>query len=445
MFDRRGFLHSTAGVFFTAASSRVFGAGAPSSRVRLAMVGCHAKGRGIYVMRAALATPGVEIACVCDVDSRARDFAAAEVKRVTGVAPRKEKDLRKVLEDPLIDGIISVTPDHWHAYSAVLAMNAGKHVYVEKPCCFCPREGEILVDTWKKSDCVLQVGSQRRSSANVAAAIDLLHSPKNPIGPLKRATCWYMGGRRSFGKGRPAQVPEWLDWDLWQGPAPRTGYRSNYVHYNWHWFRRWGTGETGNNAPHFADIARWALGAGFPERVVATGGMLFPKGDDYEWHDTCDFSLEYPGSRVMTFEVASHTKDAPRLGATTGCVVYGSAGSVRFLPDDTAEIVDENGRTIKKWDHGGDTREGSRTNPTATLDIVHMTDFAQCIRSGSKGTRAPADEGYMSSYVPLVANIALDVRESLRIDPATGRVTGNTAAQALWRREYEKGWDLLDS
>ena len=262
MYSRRQFLGYGSAAFI-AASGRVFGAEAPSNRVRLAIVGCHELGRGQQVMKSALRVPGVDIACVCDVDSRARDFAAAEVERLSGFAPRKEKDLRKVLEDPTLDGVILETPDHWHAYGAVLAMQAGKHVYVEKPCCFCPREGEILVDTWKRTGRVLQVGSQRRSSSNYRAAFAWLAENGNPVGELRFAKCWYASNRASIGRGRVAPVPEWLDWDLWQGPAPRVAYRDNVVHYNWHWFRRWGTAETGNNAPHFADISRRcrALGA----------------------------------------------------------------------------------------------------------------------------------------------------------------------------------------
>lgn len=442
---RRNFIKTSAGAFFAAAAGRVLGAGAPSNRVRLAIAGCREEGRGIWVMRAAMRTPGVEIAWVCDVDSRARAFAVAEVERETGVRPRASADLRKVLEDPLLDGIISETPDHWHAYSAVMAMEAGKHVYVEKPCCFCPREGELLVDAWRRSGKTLQVGSQRRSSANVAAALAWMKENPSAVGRMKWADCWYTVGRGSIGRGKPAPVPEWLDWELWQGPAPRTPYRDNYVHYNWHWFRRWGTAETGNNAPHFADLSRWLLGVKFPERVTASGGLLFPRDDDYEWPDTCDLALEYPGRKLLTFRVASHTADKPRLGMHTGAIVYGENGSVRFGVDDSVEIADAKGASLKRWTPPkADASAASLTNPVGELDMRHVADFVDCIRRGSQGTAAPADEGYMSSYVPIVGNIALDLRESIKTDPETGRPVGNPAADALWRREYEKGWGLLE-
>ena len=441
--NRRDFVKTGAGAFFIAASGRALGQGAASNRVRLAIVGCHEKGRGISVMRRALTVPGLEIAWVCDVDSRARDFAAAEVQKIAGYVPRKEKDLRKVLEDKELDGIISETPDHWHAYSAVLAMRAGKAVYVEKPCCFCPREGEILVDVWRKTGMVLQVGSQRRASRIYRAVFDYLRENAGIVGELKWAKCWYMSDRESIGRGKPAPVPEWLDWDLWQGPAPRTGYRDNVVHYNWHWFRRWGTAETGNNAPHFADVARWALGVKFPQRVVASGGKLFPrKGDDYEWPDTYSLSFEYPGDKLVTFELTSHVSGKPYLNVGTGAMVYGDNGSVYFGPADDATVFDRKGKVIKEWKFDPNAQVGSLTNPTAALDALHMTKFVECVRAKDQNTFAPADEGYMSTYMPIVGNIALETQEALKVDPATGRPE-SAAALALWSREYEKGWELV--
>ena len=443
---RRVFLSASGGALLCAAARRTFGSIAPSNKVRLAIVGCHADGRGICVMRAALAVPDVEIAWVCDVDSRARDFAAAEVARIAGNVPRKEKDLRRVLEDPALDGVILETPDHWHAYGAVMAMEAGKNVYVEKPCCFCPREGELLVEAWRRTGKVLQVGSQRRSSKNFRDAIAWLRENGDVIGDLKWAKCWYSTNRASIGRGKPASVPDWLDWNLWQGPAPRTEFRDNFVHYNWHWFRRWGTAETGNNAPHFADVARWALGVRFPERVTAAGGLIFPKGDDYSWPDTYSLSFEYPGGKLVTFELVSHTSARNFMDVSSGALVYGERGSVFFSPWDDVRILDEKGKVLKRWEWERNigVNVDSRTDPTQNLDVLHMSDFISCIRSGSQKTHMPADEGYMSSYMPIVGNIALETRESLKVDPNTGHPIGSAAAARQWCREYEKGWDLLN-
>lgn len=442
--NRREFISGgAAGAFFIATANRVFGAGAPSNRVRLAIVGCHAKGRGFVVMKAALKVPGVEIATVCDVDSRAREFAADHVFKATGVRPKMEKDLRKVLEDREIDGIISETPDHFHAYSAIMAMKAGKAVYVEKPCCFCPEEGLILLRVAKETGMVVQIGSQRRSSRTYRAVFDHL-AKTNAIGETRYAKAWYQSNRQSIGTGKRIAVPEWLDWDLWQGPAPREDFRDNIVHYNWHWFRKWGTSEMGNNAPHFADAARWALGIdSFPEEVRCTGGQLFPKGGDFEWPDVFNATYKYPGGKIITFEMTCHGVTKPYLDASTGAVVYGEKGSVFLGPHDNAILFDEKGKPVREWTAGGVVKGDtiSLTNPTAGLDVEHMTDFVECLRARNPATRANAEQGVKSSLMPLIANIAVDCNDVVRLDPVTGRRL-SVAGEKGWAREYQKGWEL---
>ena len=442
--NRREFIKAGTGAFFIAAADRVLGAGAASNRVRLAIVGCRENCRGFSVMRAALKVPGVEIACVCDVDSRAREFASNYILKETGTKPRTEKDLRKVLEDASIDGIISETPDHFHAYSAVMAMRAGKAVYVEKPCCFCPEEGRILLRTAKETGMTLQVGSQRRASLGIKAALAWLKET-DAIGDLRWAKAWYMANRGSIGTGKVSAVPEWLDWDLWQATAPRTEFRDNVVHYNWHWFRRWGTSEMGNNAPHFADISRWALGLdGFPETVTCSGGKYFDKGDDYEWPDTFNASFKYSGGKFITFELASHCNEKPYMGMGTGAMVYGTKGSVFFGPSDTVQVFDEKSKLVKEWAAGGVVKEQtviSTTDPTAGLDVLHMTKFVECLRAKDPATNAPADQGVMSSVLPLLANIATDCGETLHLDPATGLMKDGREPKG-WAREYQPGWEV---
>ena len=444
--NRRDFIKAGTGAFFIASAGRVFGMGAASSRVRLAIVGCHAKGRGFHVMKTAMKVPGVEIACVCDVDRRACENAADYVFKSTGVKPKVEKDLRKVLEDREIDGIISETPDHFHAYSAVMAMKAGKAVYVEKPCCFCPAEGQVLMRVAKETGMVLQVGSQRRASLGIKAALQWLKET-DAIGDLRWAKAWYMANRGPIGTGKVCAVPERLDWDLWQATAPRTEFRDNVVHYNWHWFRRWGTSEMGNNAPHFADISRWALGLDcFPETVTCTGGKLFDKGDDYEWPDTFNASFRYPNGKLITFELTSHCNEKPYMNVGTGAMVYGKKGSVFFGPSDTVQVFDEKSKLIKEWAAGGVALDSSTpvsvTNPTAALDVLHMTKFVECLRAKDQATNAPADEGVKSSVLPLLANIATDCGETLHLDPVTG-LPANGREIKGWAREYAKGWELV--
>lgn len=441
--DRRNFIKTGAGAFFAAAAGTALGVNAPSNRVRLAIVGCHAKGRGFAILKSALKVPGVEIACVCDVDRRAREMATDYVLKATGVRPKAEKDLRKVLEDPLLDGIVSETPDHFHAYSAVMAMRAGKAVYVEKPCIFCPAEGEILMRVAKATGQVLQVGSQRRASLSYRAAFDYLKKTE-AIGEMRYAKAWYVSNRASIGTGRKVAVPEWLDWDLWQGPAPREDFRDNIVHYNWHWFRAWGTSEMGNNAPHFADAARWALGLDeFPESVQCAGGLYLPKGGDFEWPDAFNASFKYASGKMITFEMGCHNSVKPYMDAQTGAMVYGERGALFLGPSDDAKVFDEKGRLLKEWRAGGAEVNGtiSTTNPTGSLDVAHLTNFVDCIRAKNTATNANAEQGVKSSILPILANLALDEGETIRLDPKTGALKSKAGAKG-WAREYAKGWEL---
>ena len=445
---RREFIKTGAGAFFIAAAGKAWGEGAPSNRVRVAVIGCHEKGRGAAILKVLAKIPGMEVATVCDVDSRARDFAADLVRKSSGAAPKKEKDLRRVLEDRQLDAVISETPDHWHALSAVLAMRAGKHVYVEKPCAFCPREGEIILETWKKTGMVFQMGSQRRSSAAFRAAIEAVRND-GVIGTPKWGKTWYMTRRAPIGKGVDIPVPDWLDWELWQGPAPRENLRDNLLHYNWHWFRNWGTGEAGNNSVHFVDIARWCLGVDYPERVVSAGGKYWiPEDTDWEWPDTQNISWEFPGGKFITWEGLSCTNLKPFMGVATGALVYGDKGNIFFSPSGGVDLFDLSDKLIRSWDAKSgqavitntDNRSGGGWNDTTQ---EHLENFAECIRNKTpERANANAEIGVKSTCLALVGNIA-QFTGALRIDPATGRPIRNPAAERLWSREYAKGWELV--
>ena len=251
---RREFLKATAGASaMLVGASNLFGADAPSNTVRIAMMGCHAKGRGFQLMKALLSLQGVEIATVCDVDARAQNAAAAEVQTRTGKTPKKEVDIRRVLEDKTIDGVVCAAPDHWHAPAALMTMKADKAIYVEKPCAHNPHEGELLVEAAAKYRAVFQMGNQRRSSVIYQNVIKEIRG--GVIGEPRFARCWYATQRAPIGKGKAAPVPEWLNWDLWQGVAPRREFHDNYVPYTWIG-HHWGTGECGTT-PRIVDVARW--------------------------------------------------------------------------------------------------------------------------------------------------------------------------------------------
>ena len=443
---RRDFIRTGAGAFAIAAAGKAWGADAPAGRVRLALVGCREKGRGAAVVLQAMRVPGVEIAYVCDVDARAMDYAADLVERKGGGRPKKEKDLRRILDDRTVDGIISETPDHWHAWSAVMAMRAGKAVYVEKPCAFCPQECQTIIDTWRKTGMVFQMGSQRRASTPFRLAAEAIRNGELIGKPIWGKT-WYMTRRESIGRGKAVPVPDWLDWDLWQGPAPRVDYRDNMVHYNWHWFLNWGTGECGNNAVHFVDIARWCLGVEWPSRVVSTGGKLWmPPDDDWAWPDTQNVTWDFPGGKLITWEGLSCANVKPYMGVATGAMIYGSDGAAFFGPSANVIVYDKKGGVTRKWDATGksvitntDDRSGGGWNDTT---FEHLRNFVDCIRAKTpEKAFAHAEIGAKSTFLALAANVAHRCGRPIEIDPLTGRLLTPEGA-ALWGRAYAKGWEL---
>ena len=439
---RREFMRAAVCSAAVGASGRVlFGQSAPSERVRVAVMGCHGKGRGFSLMKTLAGLPGVEVVTVCDVDARAQDEAAAEILKRTNKSPKKEVDIRRVLEDKGVDGVLCAAPDHWHAPAALMTMKAGKAIYVEKPVSHNPHEGEILVAASAKYGAVFQMGSQRRSSTVYQNVIKEIR--EGIIGEPHFARCWYATQREPIGKGKKTAVPEWLNWDLWQGPAPRRDFQDNLVPYTWHWFHHWGTGECGNNATHYVDVARWALNVTFPSRVTSAGGRLFHEGDDWEWFDTQAATFEFPGRKFMTWEGLSSVKARPYENASTGCMIYGLKGAVLFTPDNVCTLFDKAGKKVREWTAKEVTGDATnRTNPTIGLDAAHLGNWVTCVRNKDSKTPAPAAEAHASTLLTHLANIAQRTGETVKVDPATGTLAKGSPGAELWAREYEKGWEM---
>src|SRR5438046_2886823 len=260
-----------------------------NDRLNFAVIGLN--GRGYAHLSALKANrSAARISHVCDVDNNIlRKFADA-VQRETGESPAMDKDFRAILEQKDVDAITIATPDHWHAPMAIAGLQAGKHVYVEKPCSHNPAEGQMLVQAQRKYGKLVQMGTQQRSSPHSIEIVEKIQG--GIIGRPYLAKAWYSNVRKSIGTGKETPVPGQLDWDLWQGPAPRYAYKDNLHPYNWHWFRMYGTGETLNNGTHEVDVCRWALGVDYPKRVTSSGGRYHFK-DDWQFYDTLVTSFEY--------------------------------------------------------------------------------------------------------------------------------------------------------
>jgi predicted dehydrogenase len=402
-----------------------------SDRVAVAVMGVH--GRGNELAKA-LARTGAGVRYICDVDSRAVEKTVADVAAMKDQRPKGMTDFRRALDDASLDALVIAAPDHWHTPATLLGLQAGKHVYVEKPCGHNPREGELLVEAQRRYGRVVQMGTQQRSAPE---SIDVIQRIRGGvIGRPYFARAWYANTRDTIGHGAPAPVPGWLDYELWQGPAPRTPYRDNVVHYNWHWFWRWGTGEICNNGTHEIDVCRWALGVDFPSKVTSSGGR-YQFHDDCETTDTQVASFEFASEATITWEGRS-CNGRPIEDRGRGASIHGTEGTV---------IIDRSGYVIYDRENKevarrlrGENEDALDTRGGGGLTDLHLANFQDAIR-GSATPAAPIDEGHKTQLLCHLGNIAQRTAGSLTCDPGTGRIVGDAAATKLWSREYEPGWE----
>lgn len=403
--------------------------------VRVAVVGVNSRGMSLALSCAKM--PDCSVRYICDVDSQAMAKCIAAVEKTSGYRPQGEKDFRKVLEKKDVDAIVIATPDHWHAPAALLAMQAGKDVYLEKPCSHVPAEGEMLMAAAAKYNSTIQMGNQRRSWPNVQEAVKAIHN--GAIGNVCFAKAWYTNNRASIGTGKPAAVPSHLDWDLWQGPAPRTEYRDNIVHYNWHWFWKWGTGEALNNGTHMVDVARWAMKLDYPTAVSSTGGRYF-YNDDWETPDTQVINLEFEGGKMISWEGRSCNSRSIN-GESVGCEFYGSNGSLMIAGGDSYTIFDSKGKVVKQQNSTLPADPRNLMNPSEQLDALHISNFFNGVRNGDPLT-SDIESGHKSTLLVQLGNIALRSGRRLLINPANGHILNNPEAAALWSRSYQPGWEM---
>jgi len=405
-----------------------------NEKIAVACMGVNS--RGLAVGTNFASQKNCEVLHVSDVDTRAADICINAIEKIQQKKPIATPDFRKALEDKNVDVLIVTAPDHWHAPAAILACSAGKHVYLEKPCSHNPNEGEMLVKAAAKYNRVLQMGNQRRSWPNVAAAIAELHA--GVIGRPYFAKAWYTNNRPSIGIGKETAVPSWLNYDLWQGPAPRRPYKDNLIHYNWHWFWNWGTGEALNNGTHMVDLARWGLDVNYPTSVSSTGGR-FRYQDDWETPDTQVINLQFGNKAMISWEGRS-CNSKNNESNSTGVIFYAENGSLLIESSNSYKIFDLKGVLIKDVKNNIVVDARNIANPSQALDALHIQNLFDGIKNG---TPVASDilSGHQSTLLMQLGNIALRTGRNLQIDPINGHILHDADALKYWSRTYQPGWE----
>jgi predicted dehydrogenase len=406
--------------------------GSPAEKMVVAIMGLN--GRGMVPARAFASGANTTVGYLIDVDSNVLSKAAAEVSKLQSTAPKTVGDFRRALEDKSVDALVIAAPDHWHTPATILALDAGKHVYVEKPSGHNPREDELIVAAARKHPRFkVQLGTQARSGPHFIEALHIVRDGQ--IGTPYLARGWYANTRGSIGRGKIVPVPANLDYELWQGPAPRTPYRDNVIHYNWHWFTNWGTGEICNNGTHEIDVARWLLGVDYPTSVISTGGR-FHFADDWQFPDTQEATFVFGGGKSIIWqgqscnglELYQRSRGTTVLG-TNGSVVVDRDGYVHY--DLKNKVVKE----VKAAPKG----DALNTVGDDWLTALHIDNFTNAVRTGS-ALSAPIEDGAKTGMLCHLGTISQQVGRKLTIDPSNGHILNDAQASRLWTREYDPRW-----
>lgn len=405
-----------------------------NDRLRVAVVGVNSRGQAH--MSAFAKLPNVEVSHLVDVDAAVLAKRAGEFAAKGNPAPKIVADYRRLLDSKGADIITVATPDHWHAKLAIDAMDAGRHAFVEKPIGIAPAEGEAMIAAQLRTGRQLQVGNQQRSSPETRQLAEMIRAGE--LGEIYEAQTWYANSRGTIGNGHETAPPAHLDWELWQGPRPRGPYRSNLVHYNWHWFWKYGTGEICNNAMHEVDVARWLMGLTYPHTVAARGSRRFHRGDDWEMYDSMALDLVFEGGRTIRWDGQS-CNGVPRYGRGRGALLLGTKGSV-VVDRNGYELFDLAGKSLRQV-AANDYSQTTQATGEGALDGHHARNFVDAIRGTGGALNSPIIEGHISTTLCHLGNMAYRTGSTLTVDPVSGKPT-SAEAMKLWSVDYEPGWEV---
>ena len=427
--DRRYFLGSAASAGALLRSA----AASANDTVRVACVGV--RGRGRDHIRAYGKMANVEIAAVCDVDESVLNARVGEIEKASGRRPATFTDFRKLLEDKSIDAVSIATPNHHHTLQTIWACQAGKDVYVEKPCSHSMFEARQIAAAAQKYKRMVQHGTQQRSSIGREVVRKMR---EGLIGDIYMARGLCFKRRDTIGRKEVSAVPPGVHYDLWLGPAPAHEFTANRFHYNWHWFWDYGNGDIGNQGVHQLDMARWGLGVTYPVKVSAIGGH-FMFDDDQETPNTLTATYEFQdggAKKMIVFEVrhwfTNHEAgiDEPNPGNTVGTVFYGSKGYLPIWDEDHSKYYSFLGREQTPGPSGSDAGN-------------NWANFVDAVRSRKySDLNAPIEEGAISTAMVHLANISYRVGRTLHFDPATYSCTGDAEANRMFKRVYRKGFEV---
>jgi len=419
---RRSFLaNAGAGVaastLFSTVKSSAAGA---NERVRIGVIGCGGQGNSHQNALATLSN--VEIGYVCDIDEKRLSASAAN----SGAKP--VGDLRKILDDSSIDGVIVVTPDHWHVPAALLALAADKHVYVEKPCAYNFQESQMLVDAVGKSKLVFQHGTQSRSSVGIQHAISLLH--EGIIGDVLIARCWNWQRRNNIGHMQPSDPPQGVDYDTWVGPSEWRPFQANRFHYDWHWWHSFGSGGMGNDGVHELDYTLWGLGVHEQPSTVSGLGGIYHFDDDREWPDTMQVTLEYPGEggkkKMLIYEQRLWSTSYP-YNVDAGAEFFGSKGKMFLSKRGKFEVFGDDKKRMKIELDG-------QIMPDVALNQQNWID---CIKSRAT-PNAPIDAAHRTATAIHLGNISTQLGRTIRFNPENETILDDQEATSMLSRKYRK-------
>ena len=440
MQNRRAFLKATAG---SAVASSVWNlnpaALGANEKVTLALIGGRNQGRGV-AQRAIKA--GAQFKTFCDLDPSIREKTGKEIEAAQGRRPQLEERFERVLEDKDIDAVIIAVPDHWHARMAILACQAGKDVYCEKPLCQTIREGQLMREAARKHNRVMQVGTQRRSMEHFRSAVDVVSSGK--IGKVPLIKAWINQIRISIGRPADGSPPARVDYDRWLGPAPKRSFNENRFHYTWRYFWDYGNAEIGNQGIHVLDVGLWAVQRmrGFepqqclPTRVSSTGGIYW-LDDAKEIPDMQIVSYDY-GDMMLNFELRSFATDYvlphSKAPVSTNKFAGGPADFYTGYYGTEATLLATSDRYELHWKDG-------KIETVKDSGGSHEANFIECVKSRSK-PNSDVEIGRLSTMLCHLGNISHHLGRDVKFDPKTETFGNDREANNLLTKDYRAPYEL---